>query len=182
MRSINKVIIIGNLTRDPVMKVTQSNQPVVTFGVATNRQWSTRDNQKHGSTEFHEVVAWAKLAEICDKYIRKGNLVYIEGYLKTRSWEDTSGEGKRYRTEVVVQDIIMLEKRKHDGEQDSVDQEMEAAATSGFGGGNDGAGFGGGMGGGMSNGSTGRSSDEPPLDELDINLGGLGEAISQDNF
>lgn len=160
MRSINKVIIIGNLTRDPVMKMTQSGQPVVTFGVATNRQWSTRDSQKHNSTEFHEVVAWAKLAEICDKYIRKGNLVYIEGYLKTRSWEGTEGEGKRYRTEIVVQDIIMLEKRRHDGDDmDHVDQEMEAAAAQS---------------------SSGRSSDEPPLDELDINLG-LGEAISQDN-
>lgn len=142
------------------MKMTQSGQPVVTFGVATNRQWSTRDSQKHNSTEFHEVVAWAKLAEICDKYIRKGNLVYIEGYLKTRSWEGTEGEGKRYRTEIVVQDIIMLEKRRHDGDDmDHVDQEMEAAAAQS---------------------SSGRSSDEPPLDELDINLG-LGEAISQDN-
>ena len=163
MRSINKVIIIGNLTRDPVMKMTQSNQPVVTFGVATNRQWNTRDNQKHNSTEFHEVVAWAKLAEICDKYIRKGNLVYIEGYLKTRSWEGAEGEGKRYRTEIVVQDIIMLEKRRNDGDDmDRVDQEMAAAAES------------------YSGGTTGRSGDEPPLDELDINLG-LGEAISQDH-
>lgn len=171
MRSINKVIIIGNLTRDPVLKITQGNQPVVTFGVATNRQWSTRDNQKHNSTEFHEIVAWAKLAEICDKYIRKGNLVYIEGYLKTRSWEDATGDGsKRFRTEVVVQDIIMLEKRRHDGEMsdDRLDQEMAAAADSAGGG----SGFG--------NGQSGRPSlDEPPLDELDINLG-LGEAISQD--
>ncbi len=174
MRSINKVIIIGNLTRDPVMKMTQSNQPVVTFGVATNRQWNTRDNQKHNSTEFHEVVAWAKLAEICDKYIRKGNLVYIEGYLKTRSWEGAEGEGKRYRTEIVVQDIIMLEKRRSDGDDmDRVDQEMAAAAESA------GGGFGGG-GSGYSGGTTGRSGDEPPLDELDINLG-LGEAISQDH-
>ncbi len=155
MRSINKVIIIGNLTRDPVMKMTQSNQPVATFGVATNRQWMTRDNQKHSSTEFHEVVAWAKLAEICDQYIRKGNLVYIEGYLKTRSWEGTEGEGKRYRTEVVIQDIIMLEKRKQDGDGfDHTDHEMAAATV---------------------------SSDEPPLDELDMNFG-FGEAISQDKF
>ncbi len=157
MRSINKVIIIGNLTRDPVMKMTQSGQPVATFGVATNRQWMTRDNQKHMSTEFHEVVAWAKLAEICDQYIRKGNLVYIEGYLKTRSWEGTEGEGKRYRTEIVIQDIIMLEKRKQDGDDfDHADHEM-------------------------ANASVGASSDEPPLDELDINLG-FGEAISQDKF
>lgn len=160
MRSINKVIIVGNLTRDPVMKMTQSGQPVATFGVATNRQWMTRDNQKHVSTEFHEVVAWAKLAEICDQYIRKGNLVYIEGYLKTRSWEGTEGEGKRYRTEIVIQDIIMLEKRS-DAASDAGDHDMEAASAASS--------------------SVGPSSDEPPLDELDINLG-FGEAISQDRY
>lgn len=164
MRSINKVIIIGNLTRDPVMKMTQSGQPVVTFGVATNRQWVTRDNQKHNSTEFHEVVAWARLADICEKYIHKGNLVYIEGYLKTRSWEGaTEAEGKRYRTEVVVQDIIMLEKRRDDMSQmsgdEQADQEMAAASASS---------------------SSMPSSDEPPIDELDVNLG-LGEPISQES-
>lgn len=175
MRSINKVIIIGNLTRDPVMKMTQSNQPVATFGVATNRQWTTRDNQKHNSAEFHEVVAWAKLAEICDKYIRKGNLVYIEGYLKTRSWEGTEAEGKRYRTEIVVQDIIMLEKRKQDGDfEEQADHEMAAAAASDSGS----RSFGGGVGGAY---AAAPSSDEPPLDELDINLG-FGEAISQEKY
>jgi len=172
MRSINKVIIIGNLTRDPVMKTTQSGQPVATFGIATNRQWVTRDNQRHDSTEFHEVVAWAKLAEICEQYIRKGNLVYVEGYLKTRSWDDPSGDGKRYRTEVVIQDIIMLEKRR-DGnglpnvegnwESDDMDQQMDSASNSSQ---------------SRSSGSPfGMSSDEPPLDELNL---GLGEAISQD--
>lgn len=174
MRSINKVIIIGNLTRDPVMKTTQSGQPVATFGIATNRQWVTRDNQRHDSTEFHEVVAWAKLAEICEQYIRKGNLVYVEGYLKTRSWDDPSGEGKRYRTEVVIQDIIMLEKRR-DGssipqnvegnwESDDMDQQMDNASNPSP---------------SRSSGSPfGMSSDEPPLDELNL---GLGEAISQDS-
>jgi len=164
MRSINKVIIIGNLTRDPVMKMTQSGQPVVTFGVATNRQWITRDNQRHNSAEFHEVVAWAKLADICEKYIHKGNLVYIEGYLKTRSWEGASeAEGKRYRTEIVVQDIVMLEKRR-DGDSDSgeafeqADRDVTAA----------------------SNVFSVPSSDEPPIDELDVNLG-LGEPISQES-
>ncbi len=174
MRSINKVIIIGNLTRDPVMKTTQSGQPVATFGIATNRQWTTRDNQKHDSTEFHEVVAWAKLAEICEQYIRKGNLVYVEGYLKTRSWDDPSGEGKRYRTEVVIQDIIMLEKRR-DGSStpqaseggwengEDMDQQMDHTSSSPS----------------RSSGSSlGISSDEPPLDELNLNLG---EAISQDS-
>lgn len=110
MRSINKVILIGNLTRDPELKQTQSGQPVATFGIATNREWATKDNDRKKSTEFHEVVAWARLAEICAQYLKKGKLVYIEGYLKTRSWEAENGE-KRFRTEVVMQDMIMLDKR-----------------------------------------------------------------------
>lgn len=123
MRSVNKVIIIGNLTRDPEMKQTQSGQPVTTFGVATNREWMTKGNERKKSTEFHEVVAWAKLAEVCHTYLRKGKLVYIEGYLKTRSWEAENGE-KRFRTEIVLHDMIMLEKRPKD---DEADQEILAA-------------------------------------------------------
>ena len=117
MRSINKVIIIGNLTRDPELKQTASGQPIATFGIATNREWITKDSQRHTSTEFHEVVAWAKLAEICGQYLRKGKLVYIEGYLKTRSWDTPEGI-KKYRTEIVANDLIMLEKRPHS--EDSV--------------------------------------------------------------
>ena len=149
MRSINKVIIIGNLTRDPVGKTTQSGQPIATFGVATNRDWVTRDGQRHSSTEFHEVVAWAKLAEIAQKYLCKGKLVYIEGYLKTRSWDSPDGQGKRFRTEIVAQDVVMLEKRP----QGEMNDDM------------------------MMNGDNNSqpSSDEPPLDELD-----LGDAISEE--
>lgn len=110
MRSVNKVIIIGNLTRDPEMKQTQNGQSVTTFGLATNREWVTTTQDKKKSTEFHEVVAWARLAEICNQYLRKGKLVYVEGYLKTRSWEAENGE-KRFRTEVVLQDMIMLDRR-----------------------------------------------------------------------
>ena len=124
MRSVNKVIIIGNLTRDPELKQTQSGQPVTTFGVATNREWMTKGSERKKSTEFHEVVAWAKLAEVCHRYLRKGKLVYIEGYLKTRSWESETGE-KRFRTEIVLHDMIMLEKRPKD---DEIDQEILAAA------------------------------------------------------
>lgn len=111
MRSINKVIIIGNLTRDPELKQTQNGQAITTFGVATNREWTTGEADKRKSTEFHEVVAWAKLAEICHKYLRKGKLVYIEGYLKTRSWEDEATRDKKYRTEIVIQDMVILEKK-----------------------------------------------------------------------
>jgi len=115
MRSINKVIIIGNLTRDPEMKATANGQAVTTFGIATNREWVTTGSERKKSTEFHECVAWARLAELCNNYLRKGKLVYIEGYLKTRSWELEGGD-KKFRTEIVLQDMIMLEKKSRDGE------------------------------------------------------------------
>ena len=110
MRSVNKVILIGNLTRDPELKTTTSGQSIATFGLATNRQWMTSGSERRSSAEFHECVAWARLAEICKQHLRKGMLVYVEGYLKTRSWDMEDGT-KRFRTEVVLQDMIMLEKR-----------------------------------------------------------------------
>jgi len=110
MRSINKVILIGNLTRDPELRQTPNGQNVVTFGLATNREWVTKDGRKQTSAEFHDLVAWAKLAEICHQYLKKGKLVYVEGYLKTRSWDTPEGV-KKFRTEIVVQDMIMLDKR-----------------------------------------------------------------------
>jgi len=118
MRSVNKVILIGNLTRDPELKTTTSGQSIVTLGLATNRQWTTSSREKRSSAEFHECVAWAKLAEICRDHLRKGMLVYVEGYLKTRSWDMEDGT-RRFRTEIVLQDMIILEKRK-DGEDDFV--------------------------------------------------------------
>lgn len=119
MRSINKVFLIGNLTRDAELKQTATSQPIATFGLATNRTWITRDGQKHSSSEFHELVAWGKLAEICSQYLKKGKLVYVEGYLKTRSWDTPEGI-KKFRTEVVVTDMIMLEKRPKDGETEMI--------------------------------------------------------------
>jgi len=110
MRSVNKVILIGNLTRDPEMRQTSNGQMVTTFCIATNREWITKDSEKHGLAEYHDIVAWARLAEICSKYLKKGKLVYVEGYLKTRSWDTPEGV-KKFRTEVVAQDMIMLEKR-----------------------------------------------------------------------
>jgi len=112
MRSINKVIVIGNLTRDPEMRSTPNGQTVTTFGIATNREWITKDGSKKNSAEFHECVAWARLAEICASHLKKGRLVYIEGYLKTRNW-DKDGQ-RKFKTEVVVQDMIMLEKKENE--------------------------------------------------------------------
>ena len=136
MRSINKVILIGNLTRDPEVRQTSNGQAVTTFGIATNREWVTRDGERHTSSEFHEVVAWSHLAEICSKYLRKGKLVYIEGYLKTRSWDTPEGT-KKFKTEIVVQDMIMLEKRPKDDssmedyipDEEAMGMGTESAAT-----------------------------------------------------
>ena len=109
------MVLIGNLTRDAELKQTSGGQPIATFGLATNREWVTRDGQRHTSSEFHELAAWGKLAEICGQYLKKSKLVYIEGYLKTRSWDTPEGV-KKFRTEVVVQDMIMLDKRGSQGE------------------------------------------------------------------
>lgn len=109
MRSVNKVILIGNLTRDPELRQTPNGQSVATFGLATNRAWVTQNGEKKNSAEFHECVAWARLAEICQEYIKKGHLIYVEGYLKTRNWESPEGI-KKFKTEIVVQDMIILEK------------------------------------------------------------------------
>lgn len=117
MRSVNKVILVGNVTRDPELRQTASGQPIATFGIATNRDWITKDGQKHSLAEYHEVVAWSRLAELCGKFVKKSKLVYIEGYLKTRSWDMPDGT-KRFKTEIVITDLIMLDKRPRDGEME----------------------------------------------------------------
>ncbi len=113
MRSINKVILIGNLTRDPMMKSTANGQPVTTFGLATNREWLTKRGDRKSLAEYHNIAAWGKLAEICSKFLKKGKLVYVEGYLKTRSW-DTENGIRVFKTEIVIYDMIMLDKRPDD--------------------------------------------------------------------
>ncbi len=122
MRSVNKVILIGNITRDPSLRQTPSGQSVATFGIATNRQWTTKGTDRHSSTEFHEIVVWSKLAELADRHLRKGKLVYIEGYLSTRSWETPEGT-KKFKTEIVAQDIIILNKRDDSAESDHDDRD-----------------------------------------------------------
>ncbi len=105
---LNKVQIIGRLTRDPEVKTIPSGQTVATFSVATGRTWKDKNTgEKKEQTEFHNIVAWRRLAEICGEYLKKGRQVYIEGHLQTRSWDDQSGT-KRYRTEIVADNMIML--------------------------------------------------------------------------
>lgn len=122
MRNINKVILVGNLTRDPELKKTGSAQSITTFGLATNREWMTKDGRREKSTEFHELVCWGSLAGFAAEHLKKGKLVYIEGHLKTRSWDDSNGL-KKFRTEIVVEDLIMLDKRP------KVEQEKGALET-----------------------------------------------------
>ena len=105
---LNKAMIIGNLTRDPESRTTPNGQNVCTFGVATNLVWTDASGQKQSKAEFHNIVAWRKLAEICSQYLKKGNKVYIEGRLQTRDWEGQDGV-KRYRTEIIADNMIMLD-------------------------------------------------------------------------
>lgn len=128
MRSINKVMLVGNVTRDPQTKVTSNGQPMTTFGIATNRQWMTSNSEQKSLAEYHDVVAWSRLAELCSEYLTKGKLVYIEGYLKTRNWEDEEGI-KKFRTEIVIHDMIMLNKRE-DVVNAELDKEAQVASLS----------------------------------------------------
>ena len=108
--SLNKVQLIGNLTRDPELKQIPGGQSVATFGVATNFSWKDQSGQLQSKTEFHNVVAWRKLAEICGQYLRKGSKVYVDGRLQTRDWEGEDGI-KRYRTEIIADNMIMLDRK-----------------------------------------------------------------------
>ena len=107
MGSVNKVILIGNLGKDPEIRHTASGAAVANFSIATNEAWNNRDGQREERTEWHRVVAFGKLADICGQYLKKGKQVYIEGRLQTRSWEDRDGN-KRYTTEIVATTMTML--------------------------------------------------------------------------
>jgi len=107
--NLNKAMIIGNLTRDPEMRTTPSGQNVTSFSVATSFSWTDSAGQQQKKTEFHNIVAWRKLAEICAQYLKKGSKVYVEGRLQTTDWTGQDGV-KKYRTEIVLDNMIMLDK------------------------------------------------------------------------
>ena len=107
MASVNKVIIVGNLGRDPELRYIQSGQAVANFSVATNEKWKDKDGNNQERTEWHRIVVWGKSAENCAQYLQKGRSVYIEGKLQTREWEDKDGN-KRSTTEVVAQAVQFL--------------------------------------------------------------------------
>lgn len=114
-RSLNKVIIIGNLTRDPELRYTPSGTAVCSFSIATNRDWVDSNGQKQEEVEFHRVVSWNKLAEICSQLLNKGRKVYVEGRLQTRTWQGQDGQ-ERQTTEVVINEMIALGEPRGGGE------------------------------------------------------------------
>jgi single-strand DNA-binding protein len=147
---VNKVILVGHLGADPEMRYTQSGSGVCELRVATNETWNDKSGQRQERTEWHRVVVWGKLAELCSKFLSKGRLVYVEGRLRTRSWDDKDGN-KRYTTEIIANDVQFLGGREGGGGGRGARDDGPPADD--FGGGFDdrgggGGGYGGGAGGG----------------------------------
>jgi len=121
-RSLNKVQLIGNLTRDPELRYTPNGTAVCSFGLATNRGWTTDTGEKKEEAEFHRVVAWNKLAELCSQFLKKGSKAFVEGRLSTRSWNAQDGS-QRSATEIIISDMIVL-----DGRRSTVEEPEEVEA------------------------------------------------------
>jgi len=118
-KSVNKVILVGNLGKDPEVKYTRQGTPVAKLTLATNERYKDKDGQWQDRTEWHNVVLWQRLAEIAGEYLKKGGKVYIEGRLQTRSWEDKQTNQKKYMTEVVASDLVLLGGRGDSGGESS---------------------------------------------------------------
>jgi len=112
---INKVILVGRLGKDPEIRSTPGGQSVAKFTIATDERFTDRAGEKQERTEWHNVVAWGKLGEICGQYLKKGKLVYIEGAIRTDSWDDKESGQKKYRTEIVAREMKMLDRRGDEG-------------------------------------------------------------------
>lgn len=147
---VNKVILIGNLGADPDMRHTPSGAGVCELRLATNESWTDKGGQRQERTEWHRVVVWGKLAELCSKYLSKGRQVYVEGRLRTRSWDDKDGN-KRYTTEIVANEIQFLSSGRNEGQTRGSDGPPPAEPDYGYEGGG-GSGYGGGGGGGFGGG------------------------------
>lgn len=127
-RGLNKVIMIGRIGREPEMRYTPSGRPVTTYTIGIPRSWNTSDGERHHEIDWFNVIVWGNLAEICKQRLTKGQLVYIEGRLQTRYWEDTDGK-KRSSTEIVANEMILLSERRESEETNTledyqVDQEI----------------------------------------------------------
>lgn len=112
---INKVILVGRLGKDPEIRSTPGGQSVAKFTIATDEKYTDRAGEKQERTEWHNIVAWGKLGEICGQYLKKGKLVYIEGSIRTDSWDDKETGQKKYRTEIIARDMKMLDRRGDEG-------------------------------------------------------------------
>lgn len=130
-RSLNKVILIGNLTRDPELRYTPAGTAVCTFGLATNRSWTTQTGETKEETEFHRIVAWNKLGELCAQLLAKGRKTYVEGRLSTHSWTGQDGV-QRTSTEVVIEDMIILDSKRpvREGEVPGIGAQAEKPQVS----------------------------------------------------
>ena len=113
---INKVILVGRLGKDPEIRSTPGGNTVAKFTIATDERFTDREGNKQERTEWHNIAAWGKLGEICGQYLKKGKLVYIEGSIRTDSWDDKESGQKKYRTEVVANTMKMLDRRGDEGE------------------------------------------------------------------
>jgi single-strand DNA-binding protein len=130
-KSVNRVTLIGHLGKDPELRYTPNNVPVATFTIATNERYKDRDGNWQDRTEWHNVVAWQRTAEIANEYLKKGRQVYVEGRLQTRSWDDKQTGEKKYRTEIVVSDMVLLGGAR-DGEGAAPRPRAAASSNSGF--------------------------------------------------
>ena len=130
MAGVNKVILVGNLGRDPEVRFTKSGTPVASFSLATSEKWTGKDGNKEEKTEWHRIIAWGKLGEICGEYLSKGKQVYIEGRLQTREWEDNDGN-KRQTTEIVANNMTMLGQLNSQGSDRSSSSSSGPPASSG---------------------------------------------------
>jgi single-strand DNA-binding protein len=130
MRSVNKVMLIGNLTRDVELRHTKEGTAVSSFGLATNRNWTQESGEKREETDFHRIVAWGKLAELCEKYLKKGRKVYVEGRLHSHSWIDDEGLQKA-ATEIIIDDMVMLDSKSQESQKEEPVEEPDGqtAAT-----------------------------------------------------
>jgi single-strand DNA-binding protein len=126
-RSLNKVQLIGNLTRDPELRYTPQGTAVCTLGLATNRSWVTESGEKKEDSEFHRLVAWNKLAELCSQLLFKGRKIFVEGRLQTRQWQAQDG-ATRQTTEVVISDMIILDSRRAPGEEAGAEEHLSEGA------------------------------------------------------
>ena len=133
--SINKVILIGRLGQDPELKYTPSGAAVANFSIATSESWNDKSGQKQERTEWHRIVVWGKLAELCNQYLAKGRQVFVEGSLQTRSWDDQQSGQKRYMTEVNARNIQFLGGQARESQGDSSFSQQPGPSMNG--GGND---------------------------------------------